>query len=85
MWHVYVLECTTRGGRVTLHVGVALDVYARAVQHCNGRVKATRGRAVRLLAHSSPMPHGDALRREAELKRAGPEAKRAVVADWRLS
>ena len=81
-WHVYLLECTARSGRVTLHVGIAKDVYARVVQHTNGQVKQTRGRAVRLLAYSLGMAQGAALRCEKQLKKSGVAAKRAVADDW---
>ena len=84
-WCVYLLEGTTRGGRVTLHAGIALDVYARVVQHVGGQVKQTRGRAVRLLGYSSGMAHGDALRREAAIKKKPPEDKRAIAASWRAT
>lgn len=79
---MYVLECTTAGGRVSVHVGIALDVHARVRQHAAGQVKATRGRTVQLLGHSDPLPHGDALRMEASMKRQPPSQKRQVAARW---
>ena len=69
MFHVYVLEATARSGRRTIHVGIAKDPHRRMKDHANGRVKATRGRLIRLVGDSSAMKHGDALRLEAALKK----------------
>lgn len=82
---VYIIECTSASGRVTLHVGIARDVPARVAQHSAGRVKATRGREVKLLGYSPPMAHGDALRMEHLMKRQPPSAKREQAARWRCS
>lgn len=84
MWRVYLLACTTRAGRTTIHVGIARDVLARVQQHRAGRVKATRGREVKLLGHSPPMPHGEALRTEYRMKRLPPSVKRKQAASWGL-
>lgn len=81
-WRVYVLACTTRAGRTTVHIGIALDVAARVQQHRAGRVKATRGREVTLLGHSPPMTHGEALRTEHRMKRQPPSVKREQAARW---
>lgn len=53
------------------YTGIALDVAARLAQHNAGTgARFTRGRGPwRLLHVEGPMPKGDALRREAALKR----------------
>ena len=76
-YRVYVLEATTRSGRVTVHVGIALDIARRILDHKRGRVRATRGREIQWLGNSERMPHGDALRLEAQLKKQSPAEKRA--------
>jgi predicted GIY-YIG superfamily endonuclease len=83
VWRVYLLECVASTGRVTLHVGIAKDVFARAVQHANGWVKQTRGRQVYLLAYSTPMTHAQALRRERQVRRMRTAEKRGLVDRWR--
>ena len=76
-YRVYVIECRARTGRVTVHVGIALRVALRVFEHATGMVVATRGRLVTWLGNSERMPHGDALRLEAQLKKKSPYQKRA--------
>ena len=81
-YRVYVLECTTRTvRRVTVHVGIALDVAKRVEQHRRGEVKATRGREIVWLGNSGRMSHPAALRLEVELKKLRPVQKRAWAAE----
>lgn len=72
-WYVYVLECTDG----SLYTGIALDVDRRVEEHNAGKgAKYTRGRGpVRLLGSSGPLEHGDALRREMEIKKLRGDAK----------
>jgi predicted GIY-YIG superfamily endonuclease len=81
-WHVYILECTASTGRVTVHVGISIDVGRRVRQHKHGEVKQTRGRRVGLLGYSEAMGKGDALRKEAALKKLKPGPKRAQAEQW---
>ena len=64
---VYVLR--NRDG--TLYTGIAKDVDTRLAQHnANAGARFTRGRGPWQVVHSEgPLAHGDALRREAALKR----------------
>lgn len=66
-WFVYVLL----NGADTAYTGIALDVEDRLVRHNAGEgAKFTRGRGPWRLAHvEGPLSHGDALRREAAIKR----------------
>ena len=73
---VYVIRCMARTGRITIHVGIALDVAQRVHVHATGKVKATRGRLVSWLGNSERMSEGDALRLERRLKRLPPYLKR---------
>lgn len=65
-WSVYVLI----SGTVT-YTGIALDVATRLAHHNAGTgAKFTRGRGPWTIIHSEgPFTHGDALRREAAIKR----------------
>ena len=81
-WFVYVLECTTKSGRVTTHVGISLDVRRRVEDHRCGKVKATRGRSIELLGHSSALRHSDALRLEMDMKKLPAHEKRAWATMW---
>ncbi|MFN4282663.1 MAG: GIY-YIG nuclease family protein [Alphaproteobacteria bacterium] len=66
-YFVYVL----RNGGGTLYTGIAKDVDARCDAHNTGKgARFTRGRGPWSVAHvEGPLAHGDALRREAALKR----------------
>jgi putative endonuclease len=66
-YFVYVLRNSTG----TTYTGIAKDVAARLDAHNAGNgAKFTRGRGPWALAHTEgPLEHGDALRREAAIKR----------------
>ncbi len=66
-YFVYVL----RNGAGTLYTGIAKDVDARLTTHNAGKgARFTRGRGPWTVAHvEGPLAHGEALRREAALKR----------------
>ena len=66
-WSVYVLI----NDAGTTYTGIALDVADRLVRHNAGKgAKFTRGRGPwRVLHVEGPLIHGDALRREAHIKR----------------
>ncbi len=66
-YFVYVL----RNGAGTLYTGIAKDIEARCDAHNAGKgARYTRGRGPWSIAHvEGPLGHGDALRREAALKR----------------
>lgn len=81
-YFVYVL----RNGAGTLYTGIAKDVDARCDAHNAGRgARFTRGRGPWTIAHiEGPLAHGEALRREAALKRdrafkSGLKAKSALA------
>lgn len=67
MYYVYVL--TNPHG--TAYTGIAKDVTARLAQHNGGTgARFTRGRGPWQVMHvEGPLAHGDALRREAAIKR----------------
>lgn len=67
-WTVYVL---INGAGIT-YTGIAINPQARLIQHNAGTgARFTRGRGPwRILYAEGPLGHGDALRREAALKRA---------------
>ena len=75
---VYVVRCAD----TTLYTGIARDLQARITQHTTGRgAKYTRGRRpVTLVYREAAADRGAALRREYEIKRMAPQAKRALVA-----
>lgn len=77
VWHVYILRC----GDGTLYTGIAVDVEARFKRHASGSgARYTRGRGPLTLAHVERAgSHGDALRREAAIRRMGRAGKEALV------
>jgi phosphoglycolate phosphatase len=78
VWYLYLLE-TASGA---LYTGITTDVERRLAEHAAGRgAKALRGRGPLTLRHSEPVgSHGEALRREAEIKRFSATRKRAWLA-----
>ena len=75
-WFVYVLECEDG----SLYTGIALDVQARFEQHAAGKgAKYTRARKPRrVLASFECAGRGEALRREAAIKRLTAAQKRSL-------
>ena len=67
MYFVYVL----RNAAGVTYTGIAKDVEARLARHnANTGARFTRGRGPWRIAHvEGPLTHGDALRRERNLKR----------------
>ncbi len=80
-WSVYVLRC----GDGTLYTGATNDVRRRLRAHLRGRGAAyTRSRLpVELIYREVCGTRGDALRREAAIKRLTRAAKLALVEGWR--
>ncbi len=78
VWHLYLLE-TAAGA---LYTGITTDVDRRLAEHAAGRgAKALRGKGPLKLRHREPVGrHGEALRREAEIKRLSAMRKRAWLA-----
>ncbi|MSP17073.1 MAG: GIY-YIG nuclease family protein [Myxococcales bacterium] len=76
-WVVYIVRC--RDG--TLYTGIARDLARRLREHDEGRgARYTRGRGpVTLLYRELVATRGDALRREAAVKRLPLAAKRALA------
>lgn len=71
-WHVYLLRCSDG----TLYCGITNDLERRLGRHGRGDVKYTRGRLPVQMVWSEPArDRGQALRREAELKRLPRTAK----------
>jgi putative endonuclease len=76
-WQVYVLRC----GDGTLYTGIARDAEARLRQHEAGKgARYTRGRGpLAMVLLEAAATHGDALRREAAIKKLGRAAKEALI------
>lgn len=76
-WHVYILRC----GDGSLYTGIARDAAKRLSQHRRGRgARYTRGRGPLALVHLEEVPsHGEALRREAGIRRLGRAGKEALI------
>lgn len=78
MWHVYIVRCAD----LTLYTGVTKNLAARLSAHNAGAgAKYTRGRLpVTLVYQESAADRGAAQRREREIKRLRPAAKRKLLA-----
>jgi putative endonuclease len=76
-WQVYVLRC----GDGTLYTGIARDALLRLRQHEAGKgARYTRGRGPLAMVLLEPAAtQGDALRREAAIKRLKRAAKEALI------
>jgi putative endonuclease len=83
MHYVYILECADG----TLYTGYATDVARRVEAHNRGKgAKYTRSRLPVRLAYSEPQPtRGDALRREAAIKKLPRAKKLALIQTLRHS
>lgn len=77
VYSVYILRC----GDGSLYTGIAVDVEARLKLHERGRgARYTRGRGPLALVYVERAgTHGDALRREAAIRRLGRAGKEALV------
>jgi putative endonuclease len=77
MWHVYLLRCADG----TLYAGISNDVPRRVAQHNDGKgARYTRGRLpVELVYREAAASKGEALRREAAIKRLPREAKLRLI------
>lgn len=77
-WEVYILRC----GDGSLYTGIARDAGARLAQHAKGQgARYTRGRGPLELVYLEAMgSHGEALRREAAIRRLGRVGKESLVA-----
>jgi putative endonuclease len=76
-WWVYFLRC----GDGSLYCGITNDVERRLLRHGRGEVKYTRGRLpVELVYLEEVDGRGEALRREAALKRLTRGQKLRLVA-----
>lgn len=78
-WQVYILRCGDR----SLYTGIARDAFARLAQHETGRgARYTRGRGPLALVYlEEAVSHGEALRREAAIRRLGRVGKERLVAE----
>ncbi len=76
-WTVYLARC--RDG--TLYTGITNDLTRRIAAHDAGRgARYTRGRGPVTVIHSeAAATRGDALRREAAIRRLSPREKRALT------
>lgn len=76
-WVVYLLSCTD----CSLYTGVTTDVIRRLNTHERGKgAKYTRSRLpVRLVAHTAPMSHREALQLEYKVRRLPRNQKVAEI------
>lgn len=76
-WYVYILRC----GDGSLYTGIARDVEARLALHASGRgARYTRGRGPLTVVYvEAAASHGEALRREAAVRRLGRAGKEGLV------
>ena len=76
-WQVYVLRC----GDGSLYTGIARDAQARLRQHEAGKgARYTRGRGpLEMVLLEPAASHGDALRREAAIRKLGRAGKEALI------
>ena len=79
MWHVYIVRCADG----TLYTGATTDPAARVQKHNNGSgAKYTRSRTpVELVYLEGVGDHGDALRREHQLRKLSASQKQAIIAE----
>ncbi|MET0068911.1 MAG: GIY-YIG nuclease family protein [Candidatus Thiodiazotropha sp.] len=76
-WTVYMVRCADR----TIYTGIARDLVRRVAEHNSGSgAKYTRGRApVELVFAEDLNSHGEALRREYEIKQMSRARKLRLI------
>ena len=77
VWYLYILRCNDG----TLYTGITDDVQRRFNQHNAGKgAKYTRGRGPLVLVYQEACgTHGDALRREAQIKKLTRQEKLELI------
>lgn len=83
IWYLYILRC----GDGTLYTGIALDVQKRFAAHASGKgAKYTKGRGpLQLVYQEQCGAHGDALRRELEVKALPRQRKEELIEAYKNS
>ncbi len=76
-WYLYILQC----GDGSLYTGITTDVARRLETHRSGKgAKYTRGRGPLILVYQEACGgHGEAARREWEIKQLTREEKLALI------
>ncbi len=76
-YQVYILRC----GDGSLYTGIARDAAARLAQHSSGKgARYTKGRGPLEMVYLEPAAsQGEALRREAAIRKLGRAGKEALV------
>ena len=79
-WFVYMVECCDG----SIYTGISVDVLRRVKAHNSGRgARYTRSRRpVTIRYISEPMAHGDALRREMQIKKLSRNRKLAMIKEY---
>lgn len=83
-WYVYMLCCSDD----SYYTGITKDISRRLQQHNNGisGAKYTRARRpVTLVYQEQQCDHSSALKREIQIKRLRPQAKRELAISTRLA
>jgi len=82
-WFVYIAECKDK----TLYTGIAIDVERRIHEHSNTKkCRYTRSRQPVVLKYKKRFKdHGQAWKREAEIKKLSREEKLELIAGARIS
>ena len=77
VWYLYIVACADG----TLYTGIAKDIESRVKQHNSGKgARYTRGRLPVELVYSERVgTHGDALRRERQVKMMDLGNKRRLI------
>ena len=78
IWYLYIVQCSDG----SLYTGITDDVHRRIEQHNSGKgAKYTRGRGPVILRYQEVCgSHGDALRREIQIKRLSKQEKLDLIA-----
>jgi len=76
-WHLYLLECQNRNGRLSYYAGITTDLQRRYAEHASGSgARYTRANPpLRLVASKPFADRSSALKAEAALKKAKKNAK----------
>ena len=76
-WHLYLLECQNRNGRLSYYAGITTDLQRRYAEHASGNgARYTRANPpLRMVASKPFADRSSALKAEAALKKAPRDSK----------
>ena len=82
MYHVYMIKCRAKDGKISLYTGYTNNIRRRFTEHAAGRgARFTRGKKLELVFFQAFITQQAAMQREIEIKRFSKQKKNDLVQD----